>query len=140
MKNITRDKILIIAYALLVGFAFFFLIERQKEVWQKAVALVIGIMIIALYVKNTNRNNYYMLMDDVLIVRQLFSKKKQYNLQSVSSWTENQYELLGIKTGRNIVLSINGGTKINLIKSNSKDFEKLSDYLNENFPDAFENK
>ncbi|TPG37511.1 hypothetical protein [Flavobacterium pectinovorum] len=140
MKNITRNKILIIVYILIVGSTFFFLIEREKEFWRKAALFGLGVTTVVLYIRNINSIIYYRFIDDVLIIRQMFTKQKHYSLQTVSSWSENQYELLGIETGRNIVLSINGGTKIILSKSNSKDFEKLSDYLNENFPDAFENK
>lgn len=140
MKNITRNKISIIVYALLVGFTFFVLVEREKELWQKAGLLLLAIITVVLYIRNINRINYFTFVDDVLIIRQMFTKQKHYSLETVSSWSETQYELLGIKTRRNIVLRLNEGTKINLFKNHSKDFEKLSDYLNENFSEVFENK
>jgi hypothetical protein len=137
MEQTSKNKLLIIVYALLLGFITFVAIERQKELCEKLALIVVIITLLLLYIININRIKYYRLIDDVLITRQTFSKQKQYSLKAVSSWTENQYQLLGFKTGREIVLKTKEGTKINLFEKNSKDFEKLSDYLNENIPEAF---
>lgn len=140
MKHTTKNKLLVIAYALIVGVTFFMLIERYKELWQKLALIAIALIIVLLYIKNTNRIKYFTLIDDILIIRQTFSKQKQYSLKALSGWTENHYHLLDFKTGREIILKMKEGTKINLFEKNSKDFEKLSDYLNENFPKEFETK
>ena len=39
---------------------------------------------------------YFKLINDNLIIHQIFSNQKVYNLKSVSSWTENHYIFLGI--------------------------------------------
>ncbi|MBF4517765.1 hypothetical protein IRZ71_15480 [Flavobacterium sp. ANB] len=140
MKHTITNKLLILLYTLIVGLTFFMLIERQKELWEKLALLALAVIMVLLYIKNTNRIKYFMFVDDVLIISQTFSKQKQYSLKDVSGWTENHYHLLDFKTGREIVLKMKEGTKINLFEKNSKDFEKLSDYLSENFPEAFETK
>ncbi|MEN2400181.1 hypothetical protein GKZ90_0010355 [Flavobacterium sp. MC2016-06] len=138
MKQTTKNKLLIIVYALVVGLITFLLVERQKELWEKLGLIVLFVILVLLYIKNINRIKYFTLIDDVLIIHQTFSKQKEYSLKAVSGWTENQYQLGEFKTGQEIVLKIKGGTNLNLFKKNSKDFEKLSDYLNENIPEAFE--
>jgi hypothetical protein len=139
MKKTTVNKILIIVYSLLVSLTMFWQIDRYKELQAKLALAALALVTILLYSTNVNRINYYTFIDGVLTVWQTFSKQKKYSLKDVSSWSENQYELLGFKTRQVIFLKTKDGTKINLLKKNSKDFEKLSDYLNENFPDAFEN-
>lgn len=140
MKHTTTNKLLILLYTLIIGLTFFMLIERQKELWQKLALLALAVIMILLYIKNTNRIKYFTFVDDILIIRQTFSKQKQFSLKAVSGWTENHYHLLDFKTGREIILKMKEGTKINLFEKNSKDFEKVSDYLNENFPEEFETK
>lgn len=135
MNYITKNKVLIIAYALTIALLFSVLIERQKELWGKTGLIVLAIITVLLYI--INKSKYFTLNDDILTVRQTFSKQKQYSLKNVSGWTENHYHLLEIKTSREIVLKMTDGTKINLFKRNSKDFEKLSDYLNENFGEGY---
>ncbi|REH01241.1 hypothetical protein [Flavobacterium aquicola] len=137
MNYITKNKVLIIAYALTIALLFSVFIERQKELWGKTGLIVLAIITVLLYIINTNKSKYFTLNDDILTVRQTFSKQKQYSLKNVSGWTENHYHLLEIKTSREIVLKMTDGTKINLFKRNSKDFEKLSDYLNENLSEAY---
>ena len=139
MEHITKNKLLVVIYAILVSVGAFLLVEREKELWGKLGLMVLAVILIALCIANINRIKYYTLIDDILIIRHTFSKEKQYSLKAVSGWTENHYQLLGIKTGREIVIKINGESKIRLFEKNSKDFEKLSDYLNENSPEAFEN-
>lgn len=139
MKNIRKDIILIIIWTLCIGLLACVYIDREKELLKKLSLIISVILLVLLYIKNVSRTKYYTVINDVLIIRQMFSKQKQYSLKDVSGWTENQYELLGFKTGREIVLKINKGAKISLFKRNSKDFEKLSDYLNDNISDAFEN-
>ncbi|RKR05361.1 hypothetical protein C8C83_4707 [Flavobacterium sp. 90] len=140
MGKMTKDKLLIVFYILLVSSAAFLMIERSEELWQKVVLIIFAVAIMVLYISNTNKILYYKLIDDVLVTRQLFSKEKQYSLKAISSWTETRYHFLDVNTALVIVLNMNGGTKLNLSKRNSKDFEKLSNYLNENIPDAFESK
>ncbi|KFF04634.1 hypothetical protein [Flavobacterium reichenbachii] len=137
MEQTAKNKLLIIVYAALVGVVTFLLMERQKELWEKSAVILFAVILVLLHIKNINRIKYYTLHNDVLITRQTFSKQKEYSLKSVLFWTENHYNLMGIKTGREIVLKLNGGTKINLFEKNSKNFEKLSNYLNENIPEAF---
>jgi len=140
MKKMTRDKLLIVLYILLVSSITFVIIGRSEELWQKVVSIIVAVAIMVLYISNTNRILYYKLIDDVLVTSQIFSKQKQYSLKTVSSWTETQYHLGEVNTSLIIVLNMKEGTKLILSKRNSKDFEKLSNYLNENIPDAFESK
>jgi hypothetical protein len=136
----TKDKLLIVLYILLVSSIAFVIIGRSEELWQKVVSIIVAVAIMVLYISNTNRILYYKLIDDLLVTSQIFSKQKQYSLKAVSSWTETQYHLGEVNTSLIIVLNMKEGTKLILSKRNSKDFEKLSNYLNENIPDAFESK
>lgn len=139
MEQITKNKLSVILYALVVSILAFLLIKRQNELWEKAAIIILAVLFVVLHTVNRNRVKYYTLINDVLITRQIYSKQKQYSLKNVSSWTENHYHLLGIKTGREIIIKIKGVSKIKLYEKSSKDFEKLSDYLNKNIPEAFEN-
>lgn len=138
MKHIRKDIILIVVWTLCISLLASVYIDREKELLKKLVLILLVIILVLLHIKNVSRTKYFTLANDVLIIRQMFSKQKQYSLKDVSGWTENHYELLGFKTGREIILKTKEGTKIYLFKRNSKDFEKLSDYLNDNIPDAFE--
>ncbi|WP_337965715.1 hypothetical protein [uncultured Flavobacterium sp.] len=140
MKDTTKKKLEVILYALLMGLLFYLFKDRYKELSQKIGYLIIPVFSVIMYGVNANRILYFNLVDDVLITRQIFSKQKQYSLKAVSSWTETQYNLGEVNTSLVIALKMNEGTKLRLSKRNSKDFEKLSSYLNENIPDAFENK
>ncbi|PIF34719.1 hypothetical protein CLU81_5380 [Flavobacterium sp. 9] len=140
MKKITKDKLLVVLYSLIVGSTFYMLLDRYQELWQKAALVMLAVITIVLHIRNANRTLYYKLIDDVLVTRQIFSKQKKYCLNAVSSWTETQYHFLEVNTALIIVLNMKEGTKLSLSKRNSKDFEKLSNYLNENIPDAFESK
>lgn len=136
----TRDKLLIGLYILLVSSTAFVMIERSEELWVKVVLIILAVVIMVLYISNANRILYYTLIDDVLVTRQIFSEQKEYSLNAVSSWTETRYHLGEVNTALIIILNMNEGIKLILSKRNSKDFEKLSSYLNENIPDAFESK
>jgi hypothetical protein len=138
MKQTTKNIILVIIWTLSLGLLSFIQMERQKELWERLLLITLVVITALLYIKNVSRIKYYTLIDDVLIIRQTFSKEKHYSLKNVKAWTENQYHLFEFKTGKEIVLKMNEGTKMNLFKKNSKDFEKLSDYLNENIPDGYE--
>lgn len=139
MKKITKDILLSVLWILCLVLVVSLQIERLKELWEKWMLISLTIILVLLYMKNVSRVKYYTLNDDFLVIRQIFSKPKQHSMKTVSAWTENQYELLGFKTTCEIVLKTTDGVKINLFKTNSKDFDKLSDYLNENIPEAFEN-
>lgn len=138
MKQTTKNIILIIIWTLSLSLLSFIQMERQKELWERLLLITLVVITVLLYIKNVSRIKYYTLIDDVLIIRQTFSKEKHYSLKTVKSWTETQYHLFGFKTRKELVLKMNEVTKINLFKKNSKDFKKLSDYLNENIPDAYE--
>lgn len=140
MKKMTKDKLLVVLYSLIVGSTFYMLLDRYQELWQKAALVMLAVITIVLHIRNANRTLYYKLIDDVLVTRQILSKQKKYSLNAVSSWTETQYHFLEVNTALIIVLNMKEGTKLSLSKRNSKDFEKLSNYLNENIPDAFESK
>lgn len=140
MKDTTKNKLGILIYVLLVGTMFYLLKDRSEELWQKIALIVVPVFMIIMYTRNIDGILYYNVVDDVLITRQTFSKQKQYSLKAVSSWTETQYHLGEVNTALIIVLNMKEGTKLSLFKRNSKDFEKLSNYLNENIPDAFESK
>lgn len=99
MKQITKNKFWIIVYALLVGLITFWLVGKQKELWEKSMVIVLAEILVIVHILSINRIKYYMLIDDGLIVYHTFSKQRQYSLKEVLRWTENNYQLLGIRTG-----------------------------------------
>jgi hypothetical protein len=105
------------------------------ELWEK-IAITVGWISIAFFnMKREIKNRKDLkLVGDNLIIKTAFSNEKQHNLKNISSWTENHYYLLGFKTRRQLLLNQLNGNKINLIDYNSKDFERVSDYLNDNLP------
>lgn len=140
MKQTTKNKILIVVWILVLGLFVFLLIDRPMRIWEKGLIMTLLTITALINIVNTNRKTKdFTLIDDILIIRQLFSKEMQYSLKNVSYWTENQYQLLGFKTRREIIIKTADGILINLFEKNSKDFEKISEYLNSNLPNAFEN-
>ncbi len=94
---------------------------------------------IVFYIRHIKRIKYFSIGDGTLIIDQTFSEQKKYNLAEIAKWSENHYHFLGIKTSNEIVIITTAGEKIKLPEKNSRDFEKLSDYLNEKFPSKYEN-
>jgi hypothetical protein len=140
MKQTTKNKVLIVIWILVLGLFVFLLIDRPMKIWEKVLTMTLLTITALINIVNTNRKNKdFTLIDDILIIRQLFSKEMRYSLKNVSYWTENQYQLLGFKTRREIIIKTADGILINLFEKNSKDFEKISEYLNSNLPNAFEN-
>ncbi|MBZ4034488.1 hypothetical protein K6T82_06905 [Flavobacterium sp. 17A] len=134
MKPITKNKILLLAYILCIGLLAFYYFDKLEESWEKPTFLFVVMATILLAITNSNRVMYYTLLGDSLIINRIVSKQKQLNLKTVVDWNENQYELFGIKTKRQIVLKTSDGNKISLFEKDSKDYKMLSDYLNQNIP------
>jgi len=140
MKQTTKNKISIVVWIVVLGLFVFILINRPMQIWEKVLVITSLTIIALINIVNANKKNKdFILIDDILIIRQTFSKEKQYSLKNISFWTENKYQLLGFKTGREIIIKTASGILINLFEKKSNDFEKLSEYLNSNLPDAFQN-
>lgn len=139
-KQTTKNKISIVVWIFVLGLFVFILINRPMQIWEKGLVMTLLVITALINIFNTNKKNKdFILIDDILIIRQTFSKEKQYSLKNISFWTENKYQLLGFKTGREIIIKTASGILINLFEKKSNDFEKLSEYLNSNLPDAFQN-
>jgi len=139
-KQTTKNKISIVVWIFVLGLFVFILINRPMQIWEKGLIMTLLVITALINIFNTNKKNKdFILIDDILIIRQTFSKEKQYSLKNISFWTENKYQLLGFKTGREIIIKTASGILINLFEKKSNDFEKLSEYLNSNLPDAFQN-
>lgn len=140
MKQTTKSKLYITPWILSLGFNFLSVENQCIGVWEKWIIMICWLVIIALNIKRINEHYKDLtLIDDILIVRDTFKKEKQYNLKTVLSWTENHYQCMGFNTGSEIILRTSSGIKINLWGKKSEGFEKLSDYLNENLSDKYEN-
>lgn len=140
MKQTTKNKISIVVWIVVLGLFVFILINRPMQIWEKGLVMTLLTITALINIVNANKKNKdFILIDDILIIRQTFSKEKQYSLKNISFWTENKYQLLGFKTGREIIIKTASGILINLFEKKSNDFEKLSEYLNSNLPDAFQN-
>ena len=113
-------------------------IEKSEKLWEKLIIIFFVIGMITILILKVKKEKYFKLINDNLIIRQIFSNQKVYNLKSVLSWTENHYIFFGIKTKNEITINIEG-KKIRLFDKNSKDYGELSDYLNENLSDRYEN-
>jgi len=138
MTQTTKNIIWILLYTLITSGVIFLGIKRFDQLWEKSILVLLGVANVALYIRNIKRTKYFTFIDNVLVINQTFSKQKKYNLKVISGWTENHFHLLGIKTGNEIIINTEG-IKIKLFERNSKDYEKLSDYLNENFSTRYEN-
>ncbi|WP_431244667.1 hypothetical protein ACQ9BO_10575 [Flavobacterium sp. P21] len=132
MKPTTKNKIVLFIYIVTLGLLVFLTIDQVKGSWGKSAFILLSVFTVVLAIINSNRIKYFTLLEDRLIISQTFSKQKQISLKTVIDWNENQYELFGTKTKREIVLKTFDGKKINLFEKNSKDYEMLSDYLNKN--------
>ncbi len=103
------------------------------EFWKKETLLVLLIAMAFLNIlRNIKNNKDFSLSKDSLLIQQTFSKEKIYNLKNISDWNEYNYHLFGFKTGSKLILELNDGNSIELNKVNSKEYEKLLKYLNEN--------
>jgi|GEM_PF-2661581 len=139
-KQTTKNKISIVVWIFVLGLFVFILINRPMQIWEKGLIMTLLVITALINIFNTNKKNKdFILIDDILIISQTFAKEKQYSLKNISFWTENKYQLLGFKTGREIIIKTASGILINLFEKKSNDFEKLSEYLNSNLPDAFQN-
>jgi hypothetical protein len=48
-------------------------------------------------------------------------------------WSENHYSLLGFKTYNIIKIETENGEKVSLTEKETKDYDKVFNYLNDNF-------
>jgi uncharacterized protein YozE (UPF0346 family) len=133
MKQSTKIKIQIIIWALFIGLITSTIINRPMELWEKISIPFCWVLIAFLNIKREIKNRKDLkLIGDNLIIKTAFSKESHFNLKHISSWTENHYYLLGFKTSRQLLLKQPNGKTIYLIDYNATDFEKISDYLNDN--------
>ncbi|MCF6141072.1 hypothetical protein L1S34_07225 [Flavobacterium sp. K77] len=140
MKQSTKNKIRIVVWILLLGLFVFPIMEQSIKLREKVLTITLLIIAALMNILSSNRKKKdFTLLDDILIIRKTFSKEKQYSLKNISFWTENQYQFLGFKTSREIIIKTTEGIFIQLFEKNSKDFDKISEYLNSNLPNAFEN-
>lgn len=98
--------------------------------WKKVTAIVLWTLITFINLYRNSKN--FILKSNILTVRQMFRKEKLYDLTTVSSWSENNYHLFGLKTGREIIINTENGLRLKLSDSNLREFEKLSEYLDGN--------
>ncbi|GEL11540.1 hypothetical protein FGL01_22790 [Flavobacterium glycines] len=138
MTQTTKNILQIILVTLLLSVLIFAFTERSNQLWKKTALILMGLAFIILEIRRIKRIKYFNLIENDLIINQTFSDQKRYDLKAISSWTENHYNLLGIKTGNEIIINIEG-EKIRLFERNSKDYEKLSDYLNDKLSAKYEN-
>ena len=138
MKQTSKSIFWILLFTLMMSVLLFPQIEKSEKLWEKLIIIFFVIGMITIQILKVKKEKYFKLINDNLIIHQIFSNQKVYNLQSVSSWTENHYIFFGIKTKNEITINIEG-KKIRLFDKNSKDYGKLSDYLNENLSDRYEN-
>jgi hypothetical protein len=139
MTQTRKNVIWIILYILITSGLIFLGIKRFDQLGEKIILILLGVANMILYITNIKRIKYFTFIENTLVINQTFSKQKIYNIKGISGWTENHFNLLGIKTAKEIIINIEG-IKIKLYERNSKDYEKLSNYLNENFSARYESK
>ena len=128
---------------LLIGYVFIYVNMDTMSAWEKGLSIGMLVVTALLNVRSTiTQNKDFIVMDDELIVRQTFSREKRYSLATIVRWTEHNYRFLGVDTGRKIILETAAGDKIQLHydEDDSANFEKLSDYLNDNLSNRYEDE
>lgn len=134
MKLTTKNKINILFWLLLIGLSIFFsIIKSEISSW---IHTLVYILIAILNISNLR---VVSLVNDDLIIKRLFSNEKKYDLNTITHWNEIDYSLLGIKTYRKIIIQIANDKKIYIFQNDSIYFEKISDYLNDNWSRKFDN-
>ncbi len=139
MTQKTKNIIRIILLILLNGILVYLYVNNLTQNLLKILMILAALVNIVFYIRHIKRIKYFSIGDGTLIIDQTFSEQKKYNLAEIAKWSENHYHFLGIKTSNEIVIITTAGEKIKLPEKNSRDFEKLSDYLNEKFPSKYEN-
>lgn len=134
MKLTTKNKINILFWLLLIGLSIFFsIIKSEISSW---IHTLVYILIAILNISNLR---VVSLVNDDLIIKRLFSNEKKYDLNTITHWNEIDYSLLGIKTYRKIIIQTANDKKIYIFQNDSIYFEKISDYLNDNWSRKFDN-
>lgn len=134
----SKQKISITSIFIFGLLSFIFISADSIVLWQKVV-LVTACALIALTHSYRDSKSFTLTEND-LVVDQMFSKKREYNLQSILSWNETKFHLFGISTGKTITLEIEKNNTIYLPSSNNaKEFEKVSDYLNTRHAELYQN-
>ena len=134
MKQTKKNKISIFMWIMLIGFCTYIFIESQMNVWEKLFSIIGSLTTALLNIKRSIRvNKDFSLINGILVIEQTFSKKREYDLKNLSNWTQTQYHILGIQTRNYILIETENEKEIILWKNEPKDFEKLSNYLNENY-------
>ena len=134
MKQTKKNKISIFMWIMLIGFCTYIFIESQMNVWEKLFSIIGSLTTALLNIKRSIRvNKDFSLINDILVIEQTFSKKREYDLKNLLNWTQTRYHILGIQTSCHILIKTENEKEIILWKNEPKDFEKLSNYLNENY-------
>ncbi|MDJ1495705.1 hypothetical protein QNI19_22405 [Cytophagaceae bacterium DM2B3-1] len=116
-----------------------FIVSDRIPVGERMVLTILWLVLTFLTVQRSiSHHKQFFLEEDVLVIKLLFKKEKRYLLHNIQSWKELNYTSLGFaKDRRAIHINLHDGKRIELIdKYNQVEFEKLSDYLNENFPEV----
>lgn len=138
MTQKTKNIVKIILLILLNGILVYLYVNNLNQNVLKILMILAALVNIVFYIRQIKRIKYFSIGDGTLIIDQTFSEQKKYNLAEIAKWSENHYHFLGIKTSNEIVIITTAGEKIKLPEKNSRDFEKLSEYLNENYPTRYE--
>ncbi|MWB92830.1 hypothetical protein GON26_00475 [Flavobacterium sp. GA093] len=137
MTNATKNKIWILLWLLTLMVMAYLSWNRASPLWERLLMISLitftGILNVSSRIRHDKDIKF---CDDTLYIKKTFSKEKKYNLKNILSWSENHYFLLGMRTNRVIMIKTENGEKININKG-TKNFESVSDYLNDNFSDKF---
>ncbi|MDJ1483379.1 hypothetical protein QNI16_22965 [Cytophagaceae bacterium YF14B1] len=127
-------------WAFAIGFISFSLFSSNRlSVQEKWLLVFLNFITAFLNTRSYIRHlKQFFLEENILVVKLLFQKERRYLLQNIQSWEESNYTSFGLdKDGRAIDIKLQYGKRIDLIdRYNQTEFEKLSEYLNENFQEA----
>jgi hypothetical protein len=141
MKLGRKNKIEIFALALVIGLITYSAISNNSlSPWERSLTIASWIMFAALNIRRIIIvDKDFSLHEDILTIRRTFLKEKMYDLKSIKGWAEYHNSLFGAFASRTIVLKIQK-QGVNLSdKNNAIEFDRLLDYLNENFAEINEN-
>ena len=108
MKQASKSIFWILLFTLMMSVLLCPQIEKSEKLWEKLIIIFFVIGMITILILKVKKEKYFKLINDNLIIHQIFSNQKVYNLKSVSSWTENHYIFFGIKTKNEITINIEG--------------------------------
>jgi hypothetical protein len=90
---------------------------------------LIGLFGLFMIFEIIRKHKDFKLIDDSLIIRQMFRTEKELSLAKIKSWTENNFHFRG-QVNRKLILKTVDGDKIDFSdKDDLDEFEKLFHYL-----------